>query len=122
MDSKKKIKEVYADGAGWNGKVSRFAVVGAGREEIISFPVPFTNNEMEYKAVLFALRLPTCHDSNIFTDSQLVYNQVHGEWKCNFQRLRYMRNEIRQLLSQKKCHLAWAPREENLAGKLLERR
>jgi ribonuclease HI len=110
----------YCDGSGWNGKRSGYAVIGKGIY-IQNFDVEKTNNEMEYEAVLYALR--NCNPGDqIVTDSQLVVNQVLGKWRIKEDRLKPLCAECQRLMDDKSvdgknCVLGWIPREENKAGK-----
>ena len=65
---------------------------------------PVTNNEAEYKALISALadlvriiedagQDPTGCDVRVVGDSQLVLNQVSGDWKCKKQHLIPLRDE-----------------------------
>jgi ribonuclease HI len=43
----------YTDGAGWNGRISRYAIANEEKEFTIKVShSQFTNNEMEYMAFL----------------------------------------------------------------------
>lgn len=93
-----------------------------------------TNNVAEYNALGFSLRWLTDHldkivdagQVNIFGDSRLVVEQVGGNWKCNKDHLRALRDRCRELMeSLRKTHvvtLRWVPREENEAADALSRR
>lgn len=70
-----------------------------------------TNNEAEYDTLIAALegvikRLqdqgadPKTVIVEIRGDSQLVINQVRGQWKCNQERMRVRRDRVRELLQQ----------------------
>ncbi|TMI22001.1 ribonuclease HI family protein [Candidatus Bathyarchaeota archaeon] len=94
-----------------------------------------TNNEAEYYALLKALALITERWADkatgriqggigeilIRSDSQLVVNQVNGEWRVEDSKLIELSEEARD--SSKKLgrvKLEWVPREENYAGLWLE--
>ena len=79
-----------------------------------------TNNEMEYAAVLWALNKAVDGDI-ILTDSQLVVNQVAGKWKVKEPRLDTLCKLARLKMEDKDVSLEWIPREENLAGKVLDK-
>ncbi|WP_276568976.1 reverse transcriptase-like protein [Thermanaerosceptrum fracticalcis] len=80
-----------------------------------------TNNEAEYIALIELLKelqrrgIESCR---IFGDSQLVINQVTGNWRINYHHLYKLWAQVHDLL--KEGHqLEWVPREENkLADKL----
>lgn len=114
--------KLYADGAGWNGKTSGFAVVNENNDLIIKkvFREENTNNEMEYAAVLYALEFASSPGDEILTDSQLVVGQVTKDWKVKAQHLLPFVLKAKKLVAEKKIKLTWVPREENLAGIFLE--
>lgn len=113
--------KIYCDGSGWNGQRSRFAVACEnGKNKIITFTDNRTNNEMEYMAVLYALEHFAGSGDKILTDSQLVVNQVNGNWKVKQAHLFEFCQTAKTALDEKGCALTWIPREENMAGHLLE--
>lgn len=64
-----------------------------------------TSNEAEYLTMLMALRKSkqflTEDESviNILTDSSLVKEQVAGNWQCNYEHLKVLRDKIREELN-----------------------
>jgi ribonuclease HI len=84
-------------------------------------PKDYTNNEMEYFAVIVALMDYAREGDIVKSDSRLVVNQVNGLWKINEERLRKLCNEAKAWLDQKKCKLEWIPRAMNSAGFLIEK-
>ena len=94
-----------------------------------------TNNEAEYHALLKALSLAAERWADkttgklvggvgeilIRSDSQLVVNQVNGEWRVEDSKLIELseraRDSVKTLGS---VRLEWVPREENYAGLWLE--
>lgn len=113
--------KIYCDGSGWNGRESKWCVVAGGNPHIERYGYERTNNEMEYGAVLYALNIADEGDV-VCTDSQLVVNQVNGKWKCKEPRLQTFRDLAQQKLKDKPdVSLVWIPREESLAGKVLEK-
>ena len=85
-----------------------------------------TNNEAEYdtlaaalEAVLKRLRElkadPMTARVEIRGDSQLVINQVLGEWKCTEERMRHRRDRVRTLLREfGSWEILYHPRENNV--------
>jgi ribonuclease HI len=85
-----------------------------------------TNNEAEYdtlaaalEAVLKRLRElkadPMTARVEIRGDSQLVINQVLGEWKCSEERMRQRRDRVRTLLREfGSWEILYHPRENNV--------
>ncbi len=80
-----------------------------------------SNNVAEYQALLKALRYATQQgwsgEANrslvVRTDSQLVVNQVVGQWACQASHLRPLRDEARTLLENLQGRLEWVRREDN---------
>lgn len=102
---------------------------------IIPYPEPVTVNVGEYRVVILALtamlvseevRDLEVEELEVLTDSLLVVNQVNGKWMCKKEHLLSLRDRVWDLLLLansfpfSKCTLSWIPREENLAGKVLE--
>ena len=85
-----------------------------------------TNNEAEYDTLLAALEAvlkrlvdldadPVTARLDIRGDSQLVINQVRGEWKCTEERLRVRRDRARELLQNfGHWQLKYHPRENSV--------
>lgn len=116
---------IFIDGAGWSGKDSRYVVTDEkGRP--LDFCLdrhPCTNNQQEYAALMSALlfHVDGRGHVDIYTDSQLVYNQVMGKWAVNAEHLKNINEVCRKLLAEKDVTLHWCRREDNVAGKYLER-
>lgn len=113
---------IYCDGGGQPR--ARFAIVADWGPVPLSFvanfpQTPYTSNAMEYEAVFCACVIAREGDE-ILTDSKLVVKQVAGEWQINLPRFSERAGLIRELLAAKHLTLRWIPREENLAGHLLE--
>lgn len=85
-----------------------------------------TNNEAEYDTLAAALEavVKRLHDFKadpatarveIRGDSQLVINQVLGEWKCSEDRMRQRRDRVRTLLREfGSWEILYHPRENNV--------
>jgi ribonuclease HI len=82
-----------------------------------------TNNEAEYSALQQAavdyMDWPEWVQFKM--DSQLVVNQVKGIYKIEAANLILLNQQTVDLLKKCDATLDWIPREQNLAGKLLER-
>lgn len=75
-----------------------------------------TNNIAEYHSLLNALLY--CFRSKVFQaqirmDSQLVVNQVNGDWKCNKESLRQLLARCARGMEIVDANLTWIPREQN---------
>lgn len=114
------MNKIYIDGSGFNGQESKFCVVFEDGKSIIKkFNIDKTNNEMEYEALIYALQ--ECKKNSIvYSDSQLVINQVQGNWKVKQQHLLPLMLKAHTLLVEKDIKLEYIPRDKNLAGNLLE--
>src|SRR5262245_18628079 len=62
-----------------------------------------TNNVAEYYGAGYALKWlnqqPEKYIVNFYSDSKLVLNQISGEWACNKEELRKLRDRCRALLN-----------------------
>jgi ribonuclease HI len=100
----------------------------------VSYPRPVTCNQGEYIALTCALgyarSIMYSEHQDIVTiksDSNLVVNQVNGKFRCNKPILVEARDRIQSTIRQeayvgKKIKIEWVSREENPAGKELEKR
>jgi len=92
---------------------------------------PRTNNELEYlalvKAVKYARNYYQRLDKVLFLgDSELIIKQMIGEYKVKRIHLKKLYdNAIREMnivsLNNFESHFKWVPRSENLAGIVLEK-
>jgi len=84
-----------------------------------------TNNELEYYAVLYALgHIRDKYKQEeviIYSDSQLIVNQINGEWRVTTKCLIDLHNKCLRMLTNK-IKIMWVPRKFNLAGHVLEKR
>jgi ribonuclease HI len=114
---------LWVDGSGWDGKVSRYAIVWrSGSHHTYTTPEKHTNNEMEYMAIIGALELDITKDGDeILTDSRLIIGHLTLGWKRNFVHLQALYDKLTKLLQTKNVTIRWVPRNENRAGKLIER-
>ena len=127
--------EIVFDGGSKNNGSSNADAYGsyrlsAGpRSEIkrLQFPTGTTNNAAEYQALIEALedliariqmagRDPKEFTVQVWGDSQLVINQVKGDWKSKNASLRSLRDQIRMRIDKfKEVQLHWHPREKSVA-------
>jgi len=89
---------------------------------------PATNNQAEYTAVIEALkwliadRLSPSADNNIvadfYLDSQLVVEQLNGNYKIKHEGLKPLFNQIQELMSKigGEITFTYIPREQNKAA------
>jgi ribonuclease HI len=113
--------KIWIDGSGYNGIESKYCVVIEGRDPIITvLKERKTNNEMEYAALYHALKECAIEGDVIYTDSQLLTGHITKNWKQKAEHLRNVIAQCKNLLNEKNIRLLWLPREENIAGKILE--
>lgn len=84
-----------------------------------------TNNEAEYKAVIAALHALQMRGISghiiIYSDSQLIVNQLIGKYKIKNNRLLSLWQMVKRLeKSFASVKYKWIPREKNYAGRALE--
>ena len=61
-----------------------------------------TNNNAEYTALITALEIAKSNNFNkinVFTDSQLVANQINGSWKVKDSDIKLLFNEAKSLIN-----------------------
>jgi len=111
----------YTDGSGFNGEVSRYAVTNDTGHVVTTGIIPEerTSNEMEYEGVISALQIAKDGDT-IYSDSQLVINQLTKKWKVKARNLISRYNYAKELYFNKNVKLLWIRRDKNLAGKIFE--
>jgi ribonuclease HI len=80
-----------------------------------------TNNEMEYLGAIDAME-KCAREGTVITDSMLVANQLTGKYKVKAANLFALHQKALKLKTEKKLEVHWCPREENIAGWLLESR
>ena len=121
----KEIADVYVDGSiRANGKPNAFGGVGVTAyhkgKNIVNFSQLVkvkTNNEAEYVAVYKAIKImETINvDYRIYSDSQLIVNQINGKYEVRKQELKllYERVVFAMEVSEHYQGIKWIPREEN---------
>lgn len=94
----------------------------------LDFGRQMTNNEAEYEALIAGLqglierieaagRSPGDFTVEVRGDSALVMHQVEGTWKAKDDRMRLLRNRVRELLARFKAHrLVLQGREETVGA------
>jgi ribonuclease HI len=121
------VKTFHIDGAGArpDGTGSGFGWVRLGtNKQRIKRVDGLTNNQAEYRgliSVLEFLAVGSC--ALIRTDSQLLCEQFNRRWAVNDPHLARLLSDARELIREKKIdvEVRWISREENVAGKLLDR-
>ena len=129
-------KEIYIDGAcSGNPGPMRIAVFSNNPKIKTVMPIQRedgnnigTNNIAEYHALIYALAISQNIEDDIVikSDSKLVVEQVSGNWKVKDPKLIPLCKDAQILINARKqlfnvsTELQWLPREQNLAGHMLE--
>ena len=102
--SKEDILKIYADGASRkNPGPSAYAFIFVKGEEIIHSESKFlgnaTNNIAEYRAAIEALEKAveyTRWEVEVYSDSELLVNQMNGAWRIKKKHLKELYDQIKQ--------------------------
>lgn len=114
--------EIYIDGAsrGNPGKAGAGILLidsGNDSKEIKKYLGTCTNNHAEYLALITALetfRNPGDKSLRIYTDSQLVANQINGNWKVKHPDISKLHAKAKKLIDRfKSFSIHYIPREKN---------
>lgn len=117
--------KIYFDGSNFG---HRICVYDQSQNKIIVKEVPEakTNNELEYNALLIAIRYANrtygdMHEVQFIGDSQLVVKQVMGKFAINYEHLRKLKSQVIEELVKggykaSSDPVVWVRREENIAG------
>ena len=119
--------EVYVDGGCKNnpGQMRIAVTVPATGFSVVKELGNGTNNKAEYLSLLYALiyvkHLQPKEKVVIKSDSSLVVNQINGHYKVKSNSVKQLYQKAIRLLQQlPNVKVVYTPREENLAGRLLE--
>lgn len=110
--------KVYVDGS---GKTGAYCYLVAGGKPRLFMEKNLTNNQAEYKAILATLRELPDRELTVYSDSQLAVRQLNGEYRIRDSRLKSLAEKVRGLSKYRVINFKWIPREQNLAGKVLEK-
>jgi ribonuclease HI len=114
----KNMKKIFCSG---NKKIKHQSVMvivfsDNSKPIIESITGTHTGNEMEYMAVIRALK-EAANGDEILTNSSLVAGQLFKRWHCNAWNLAVYLEEAKRLLAQKSgVKIIWVPYWENLAA------
>ncbi len=98
--------EIYVDGAcsGNPGLAGIGILIKKDQKVIKEISKPIgeaTNNIAEYSALIYALQeaaILQAKDIRIYTDSELVFNQVNGQYKVKNQNLKFLFDQVQLLI------------------------
>lgn len=113
--------KLYVDGASNNhdSGAGVILITPEGRKISYALSLAFkaTNNEAEYEALIIGLKLAReigINEISIHSDSQLVVNQVTGEFQAKCSRLARYLSRVKEILDDFDNHvIEHVPREEN---------
>ncbi len=113
-----------------DGSLTHFLVCEPDYKNIHIEPNPagVTHNVSEYLAILWAVsQLPDGDTADVMSDSELAISQINGvsktggKYRTKNVKLISLRDKVRRIANGR-VQFHWIPREENLAGQLLEDR
>jgi len=85
---------------------------------------PMTNNQAEWLALVHLLmNLEPRTKLTIFSDSQIVVNQLIGAWETRDKEMRHLKGVARELIEIKELNvkMIWIPRKQNVFGWYLDK-
>ena len=77
---------------------------------------PTTNNEAEYEALVVVIDLAKAAGATsvvIYYDSQVVTNQLNGDYECKGERMKRYLDQVRRRVDDLKAKIIQIPRGEN---------
>ena len=83
---------------------------------MVRLDFPTTNNEVEYEALVAGLDLTKATGATsvvIYYDSQVVTNQVNGDYECKGERMKRYLDQVRRRVDDLKAKIIQIPRGEN---------
>ena len=85
-------------------------------ECMVRLDFPTTNNEVEYEAIVEGLDLAKAAGAMsvvIYYDSQVITNQVNGDYKCKGERMKRYLDQVKRRVDDLKAKIIQIPRGEN---------
>ena len=83
---------------------------------MVRLDFPTTNNEAEYEALIAGLDLTKVAGAMsvvIYCDSQVVTNQVNGDYECKGERMKRYLDQVKRRVDDLKAKIIQIPKEEN---------
>ena len=114
--------EIYVDGAcsgnPGQGAIGVYIKKNGELYKEIAKPIgETTNNIAEYAALIYGLQEALVrkeYEVKVFTDSELMYKQVSGEYKVKNENLRFLYEQVKHLAAGfKRVEIEKVPREQN---------
>ena len=85
-------------------------------ECMVCLNFPTTNNETEYEALVVSLDLAKAAGAAnvvIYYDSQVITNQVNGDYECKGERMKRYLDQVRRRVDDLEAKIIQIPRGEN---------
>ena len=85
-------------------------------ECMIRLDFPTTNNEAEYKALVVGLDLARAARATsvvIYCDSQVITNQVNGDYECKGERMKRYLDQVKRRVDDLQAKIIQIPRGKN---------
>ena len=82
-------------------------------ECMVCLDFPTTNNEAEYEALVVGLDLAKAVGATnvvIYCDSQVITNQVNGDYECKGERMKRYLNQVKGRVNDLKAKIVQIPR------------
>ena len=111
---------IYTDGSS-NKQAGGAGIILRSREGdevecMVRLNFPTTNNEAEYETLIAGLDLAKAVGATyavVHCDSQIVTNQVIGEYECRGTRMRMYLDQAKRKMSDLQAQIVQIPRKEN---------
>ena len=85
-------------------------------ECVIRLDFPTTNNKAEYETLVASLDLARAAGATsvvIYCNSQVITNQINGDYECKGERMKLYLNQVRKKVDDLKAKIIQIPRGEN---------
>ena len=85
-------------------------------ECMVRLDFPTTNNEVEYEALVAGLDLTRAAGATsvvIYCDSQVITNQVNGDYECKGERMKRYLDQVKRRVDDLQAKIVQIPRGEN---------
>ena len=85
-------------------------------ECMIRLNFPTTNNEAKYEALVASLDLARAAGATsvvIYCDSQVITNQITGDYECKGERIKLYLNQVKRRINDLQAKIIQIPRGEN---------
>ncbi|MDC8453537.1 MAG: reverse transcriptase-like protein [Candidatus Nitrosotalea sp.] len=115
------VLSVFVDGSGGTNSGFGYFVKETG-ESFYEKKSDITNNQAEYMAIISVLKKFSgiADEIVIYSDSKNTVSQLNHEYAINNDQLRILAREAWELMTKlPNLKIAWIPRNQNLAGKML---